>query len=361
MTNPGDANVVPFQPSPTPEEESARRLKVEVERLSRLSHSEWAYYLGLPGYAEKYGVDAETFTKLVKAEVSKAEKKQREEKAEEQRREQRAEKKRASARREEQRAEQQADKEAKRREKEKQKAFAAILKVPQNEHEGRLAELAKQLGEDIELLRDEFTALVGSEEKIKVGEIEPWPEPVNLQELLSELETQIRRYVIIHEESAAVATVLWVVFAWCHEIATYSPLLIIQGADADSGKSLLSQVIGLLTPRARIIAEPTGPTLYRYVDRYRPTLIIDNANRLLPRRPDLAAIVNASWMRGDHNSAPGQQQRDVRVRPVLPQGSQWRRCASRLGQRDADAVYHRSNVAEAAGRGSRQFQVRQSR
>jgi hypothetical protein len=53
-----------------------------------------------------------------------------------------------------------------------------------------------------------------------------------------------------------------------------------------------------MSPRAFIIAEPTGPTFYRFVDRVHPTLVIDDADRLLPRRPDLAHIVNASWMRG---------------------------------------------------------------
>jgi len=38
-----------------------------------------------------------------------------------------------------------------------------------------------------------------------------------------------------------------------------------------------------------------GPALYRFVDRYHPTLIVDDADRLLPRRPDLTHIINASW------------------------------------------------------------------
>ena len=85
---------------------------------------------------------------------------------------------------------------------------------------------------------------------------------------------------------------------WVHDIATYSPILIFESADTGEAKTAASKVVALLTPRAYIIVEPTGPAVYRFVDRVRPTLIVDDADRLLPRRPDLAHIINASWTRG---------------------------------------------------------------
>ena len=155
------------------------------------------------------------------------------------------------------------------------------------------------MDEDIELLRDELVVLVGDEEaKIESGEVEPWPEPVATLALLSELETQFRRYIIVHREPVAVASTLWICFAWCHEIATYSPILVIEGGDTATAKTTASKMIALLTPRAYVVAEPRGATLYRLVHRYHPTLIVDDADRLLPRRPDLAHIVNVSWTRG---------------------------------------------------------------
>ena len=44
--------------------------------------------------------------------------------------------------------------------------------------------------------------------------------------------------------------------------------------------------------------EPTGPSVYRTVDREHPTLIIDEADDLFYRKSDLRAIVNAGWSRG---------------------------------------------------------------
>jgi hypothetical protein len=57
-------------------------------------------------------------------------------------------------------------------------------------------------------------------------------------------------------------------------------------------------VLKFLTPRAYAAAELTGPNLYRFVDHLKPTLIIDDADRLFERKPDLVHIVNVSWTRG---------------------------------------------------------------
>ena len=53
-----------------------------------------------------------------------------------------------------------------------------------------------------------------------------------------------------------------------------------------------------LTPRAYAAAEITGPGLYRFVDSAKPTIIVDDADNLLARKPDLVHIVNVSWTRG---------------------------------------------------------------
>jgi len=82
----GNSQVVAF---PGGDEERARRLKVEVERLARLSLTEWLYYISLPGYPEKYGVDAATLKTMVEAVIKDIEKKVKEDGGELHRREKR--------------------------------------------------------------------------------------------------------------------------------------------------------------------------------------------------------------------------------------------------------------------------------
>jgi Protein of unknown function (DUF3631) len=292
MTEHETAQVVEFPNS----EERARYLRVEVERLARQSPAEWLFWLD--DSAKKHGIEPAKLKAMVEATVKAAEKRAREEKAEQERREQRAERQRSTAKREQERKQKEADKEAERQQREKEKTLAAIIKLPRSEHEAKLKDLAKKLGEDVELLRDELVVLIGDDEKVETGEIESWGEPVDTRALLNELTAQFRRYIVVHDEAVATVIPLWICFAWCHEIATFSPILVVQGADTETAKTAICKVISLLTPRAHVIVEPTGPTLYRFVDRFHPTLIVDDADRLLPRRPDLAHIVNSSWTRG---------------------------------------------------------------
>jgi hypothetical protein len=286
-------------------EERARRLKVEVERLARQSPPEWLFWLD--DSAKKHGIEPGKLKAMIEATIRANEKKVREEKAAEQRHEQRAEQQRAAARREQerqqrdrQREQERAAKEAEKKQRKREKEFATLLKLPSAEHESRLVELAKRLGEDLEFLREEFEQLAATEEKRSdITYVEPWPEPVDVRVLLTELTTQMQRYVVVHDNAAAVATVLWICFAWLHaEIAVHSPILVFTSADADTGKTTACGVLKFLTPRAYAAAELTGPNLYRFVDHLHPTLIIDDADRLFERKPDLVHIVNVGWTRG---------------------------------------------------------------
>jgi hypothetical protein len=299
-----DKKVVDFPNAEVaPDEEHARRLRVEVERLARLPVVEWMYYL--VDVAKTHGIEPGKLKAMVEATVRASAKKAGQEQAEQRRREQRAEQQRATdarrederKRREQQREQERAEKEAEKKQREREKELAAILKLPSAEHESRLAALAKRSGEDLDFLREEFSELAVEKKNGGIGYVEPWPEPVDLNALLTETTAQTQRYVVIHDDAAAVAITLWIAFAWVHEIAVHSPILRIISGDADAGKTTLCGVLKHLTPRAYAAAEPTGPSLYRFIDQVHPTLIIDDADNLFLRKLDLVHIINVGWTR----------------------------------------------------------------
>jgi putative DNA primase/helicase len=281
----------------------ARRLQSEVERLARLPTAEWMFYAGREDHAALFDVTPAQLTEMVEAVLKEKRQREREAKVEEQRREQRAgaaaEREQERKRREQERERDRAEKAAAKKEREKAKAFEALLKLPKAQHEKRLIELATRLDEDLELLKDEFRLLIGSEEESDTGgDTKPWPDPVDTKELLTEVMAQFRRYVVVYDDSP-VAIALWILFAWVHaEIAVHSPLLVFTSAEADSGKTTVCGVVQRLTPRSFAAAELTGPNLFRFVDRMHPTLIIDDADKLFERKPDLVHVVNVSWTRG---------------------------------------------------------------
>jgi putative DNA primase/helicase len=79
------------------------------------------------------------------------------------------------------------------------------------------------------------------------------------------------------------------------EIAEKSPRLKITSPKAGNAKTRACNWISLLTPRARIIDNPTGPSIYRLVDRVKPTLIIDEIDDLFKGRPDIVRVFNSGY------------------------------------------------------------------
>jgi putative DNA primase/helicase len=286
-------------------EERARRLRNEVERLARMSPVEWMYYVESGGYAEKYGIEKIKLKAMVEAVIKESEKRAREETGEQERREQRAERQRSTAKRENERKEREEERKQERekrvaehKERDKQKTFETVIKLPNTQHEGKLKALAKRIGEDIDVLRTEFEEFASEGKSETGGDIVPWPDPVNTKALLTDVMTQLRRYTVVSDEQALAIT-LWIMFAWLREnIVVHSPLLVFKSAEPDSGKTTACGVLKFLTPRAYSATEMTGPSLYRFVDRVHPTLIIDDADKLLQRKPELAHIINVGWTRG---------------------------------------------------------------
>jgi hypothetical protein len=160
--------------------------------------------------------------------------------------------------------------------------------------------LARQLDDDLDGLRAELELLLADAETAKArAAATPWEEPVDLKALLGETEVVLRNYAVVHDPAAATVYTVTVPFAWVHdEIATWSPLLVVQGADTETAKSLLCDIHSLLTPRAHVVVNPTGPAVFRLVDHTHPTLYIDNGDKLLARDRDLADIINSGSTRG---------------------------------------------------------------
>ena len=130
--------------------------------------------------------------------------------------------------------------------------------------------------------------------------VEPWDEPVEAGILLRALTEAIQRYVFLSEDQA-VAVALWIAFSWLHEqeaIATHSPILFVTSAEKDSGKSTLLGVVNFLARRSLQSVEISGAALFRSIAKWRPTLIVDEADDALVDNADLRSVINSGWTRG---------------------------------------------------------------
>jgi hypothetical protein len=150
-----------------------------------------------------------------------------------------------------------ADEEASADEKAKAKAredelLAALAEARGLDYARQRKSAAQELGVTAKAIDDEVRA---RREDAQVAPlyghwiVEPWPEPIDGDSLLRDIIRRIKRHVIISDDGALVAA-LWVMLSWVHDdVATHSPILNINSAEPESGKSTMMGLIAFLMPR----------------------------------------------------------------------------------------------------------------
>jgi putative DNA primase/helicase len=84
-------------------------------------------------------------------------------------------------------------------------------------------------------------------------------------------------------------------------------------AEPNSGKTTLLGVIGFLVPRSLCTVGTTEAVLFRSMERWDPTIIVDEADTLLVHNEPLRAVINSGWTRGSGVPRCGGGDKDPRV------------------------------------------------
>jgi Protein of unknown function (DUF3631)/RepB DNA-primase from phage plasmid len=129
-------------------------------------------------------------------------------------------------------------------------------------------------------------------------DVKPWPEPVDGDALILALVRRIRCHVVMSIE-AALTVALWIIFTWVHAAAAiHSPILIVTSPEAECGKTTLLGLIGFLVRRALSSVGISSAALYRAIEKWGPTVVIDEADVAFVENDELRAAVNSGWTRG---------------------------------------------------------------
>jgi hypothetical protein len=288
-------------PTAIDEEERARRVMRAATDYARPDRPAGEWRLWYKRKAEELGVPPEQLEDLILALIKDHEKKAAATLAEQRLAEQRAERLRKTDK-EQDRKQERIEDVAVRKAKIKAKAFADLLKLPAEQHEDMLVELAKKIDEDIGALREEFADYCGSElpSESEWGDVDPWPEPVAAAALLEELITRINAHIKA-EPYQVLAAALWILMSWVHEaVAHYSVYLVATAPKEDCGKTtLVIEVIGGLAPKAYACgSDPTASNIFRTADREKPTMLFDNVDTLFDRRREVTELFLTGWTRG---------------------------------------------------------------
>lgn len=132
--------------------------------------------------------------------------------------------------------------------------------------------------------------------RLPFSDIEPYPEAINPAQLLNELSDTIRSFIVLDIEQAHALT-LWVALTWFIDVVEIAPLAIINAPEKACGKTQLLTVLGRLSYRPLSASNASVSVLFRAIELWRPTILIDEADTFFKENQELHGIVNAGYSR----------------------------------------------------------------
>jgi putative DNA primase/helicase len=130
---------------------------------------------------------------------------------------------------------------------------------------------------------------------LALADLEPWPEPVEGAVLLRDIADTISRYVSLPPH-AADAMALWAIHAHSLNTANVAPILALISPTKRCGKTRTLSLIRQLVPRPILASSISPAALFRAVEKFSPTLLIDEMDTTRENE-ELRCILNSSHTR----------------------------------------------------------------
>jgi putative DNA primase/helicase len=167
----------------------------------------------------------------------------------------------------------------------------------------RRGALAKALGTSLAFLDQEYherrKRADGREAEVGdsfLQDPDPWLEPVDVADLLNVLCKTAKSHLVL-PDGAAEALALWVLFSHAHDCFDISPVLGITSPTPECGKTTVLTFLGAVAPRPLPAANITPAAVFRAVEKWSPTVLIDEADTFLRDNNELRGILNSGHQR----------------------------------------------------------------
>ena len=182
----------------------------------------------------------------------------------------------------------------------KEQIMQRLSKLPPVEYDQQRKKVSKQLGIKTSTLDSEVSklkkindlSLKKSKSLELFPEVEPWEKPILGQHLLDEIITILHRFAILPAH-ADVAIALWVIFTYFTEEVHIAPILAISSPEKQCGKTTLLSLILNLVLRPLPASNISSSCVFRSIEQWKPTLIIDEADTFIADSEELRGILNS--------------------------------------------------------------------
>jgi putative DNA primase/helicase len=179
--------------------------------------------------------------------------------------------------------------------------IALLAQLPAPEYDRVRRAEAQRLGIQVKTLDEEVKAArtqAAPADRLPFTVIEPWQDSVVPAQALDETTEIILRYVVMDTHQARAAA-LWIAMTWFIEVVEVAALALITAPEKACGKSQLLTILGYLVARPLPAANSTASFLFRAIELWQPTVLIDEADTFIRESEELKGIVNAGHTRAN--------------------------------------------------------------
>ena len=126
-----------------------------------------------------------------------------------------------------------------------------------------------------------------------VEELTPWSDAVDSQEIYHEIKSVASGYIVLPPGGLS-ALALWCMGTYAFDGFHIFPKLLFHSPEKRCGKSTALDVVEALSNRSLLSSNITPAALFRVIESYHPTLVIDEADTFIAgRNDDLIGIINS--------------------------------------------------------------------
>jgi hypothetical protein len=137
-------------------------------------------------------------------------------------------------------------------------------------------------GNDVDFLRD----------------ADPWPACISGDELLKEIAATAAKHLVLPDGGAEIMA-LWAVFTHCHDCFQVSPLLAFTSPTPECGKTTCLTFLAGVSQRPLNTSNITSAALFRAVEKWTPTLLVDEADTFIRDSDELRGVINSGHQRSN--------------------------------------------------------------
>ena len=130
----------------------------------------------------------------------------------------------------------------------------------------------------------------GQGRAVTIDDVPPWVEPVDGNHLATVLAGILQTYAVL-PTAAAYVTTLWTLHTWLVKHFVMSPRLAITSPTKGCGKTTILRLLNKLTRRPKRAGSITPSALFRVVEQFQPTILMDENEKYMEHGGDLHALI----------------------------------------------------------------------